>query len=432
MNRFFSFAARQTNFKHEIIAGLSTFWAMAYILVVNPTILSDAGMDFGAAMVATIIVTALACFLMAVMANYPIAIAPGMGVSAYIAYTVVLGQGKSWEECLGAVFIVALLLFLLTLFRVRQKLLTEIPLVFRHAIPAAIGLFLVCVGLKHVGIIAQTKGGSIIAPGEFLTLEALFTLVGVAIILALEALKVRSAFIIAILFCWALGLMFGLSHFEGIVALPPSLKPTLLKLDFSKLFQWDYLAVIFSIFLVTLLDSSAALVPLIKQAGLINERGFTSRMRRALIPDTIGSFVGSLIGSASLAVHMESAAGIKAGGKTGLVPLLVSLCFLGCLFFYPIVATIPRFAPAAVLIVLGLLMAGEVKEIRRKDWTDFVPALVIIISMPLTLSIFNGFSLGFISYALLKLVSGKIKEIHPFVGVLALLFLTHRILSCFM
>lgn len=322
------------------------------------------------------------------------------------------------------------LLFLLTVFKVRQKLLTEVPLTLRHSIAAGIGVFLIFVGLKHVGVIQQ-HGVNFISLGRVFTLEALLALMGIGLILILEAFKVRSAFILTILISWGLGFFFGLTHFEGVVALPPSLTPTFLKLDFPHCFQWDFVGVVCSLFLVTLLDSSVALATLTKQAHVYKGKGEIPRMQRALLPDAIGTLLGSLMGSASLAMHMESAAGIKVGGRTGVVPIFVSVCFLGCLFFYPVVVTIPHFAPASVLIVLGFLMLREAREIPWRQVTESIPACVTILMMPLTMSIYDGFSWGFITYALLKLLSGRFRELHLLVWILALLFLTHRIVECF-
>jgi AGZA family xanthine/uracil permease-like MFS transporter len=430
MRHFFGFITHKTTFRRELIAGLSTFATMAYVLVINASILRDAGMDFGAVMVATIIVTAISSLLMGLIAHYPIALAPGMGVSAYITYTIVKGQGRSWEECLAATLFVALFLLILTALKIRQKFLTEIPLALRHAIPAGIGVFLICVGLKHSGILIQEHEG-LIGYGNVLTLEALLTFLVLGAILILERLKIQSAYILMILVSWIFSILFHYSPYKGAIALPPSLEPTFLKLDFSTFWSWDFFTIFFSIFLVTLLDSTATLTTLVKQANLLNEKGHVDRIRKALIPDAVGTLVGSLIGSAAIAVHMESAAGIKAGGKTGFVPFFVALCFLSCLFFYPIVATIPNFAPSAVLIALGILMIGELKLINWKEWSDFIPALVILAIMPLTLSIYNGFSFGFIAYTFCKVIRGKRKEIHPLIAVLSLLFLSHRLFEIF-
>jgi len=412
--------------RQEFIGGISTFATMAYVLVVNASILSDAGMDFGSVMVATIIITAFASMLMGLMTNFPIAIAPGMGVSGYIAYTLVPVHGKTWQEALGAVFIVGIILLLLNAFKIRQKFIHVIPMAMRQATAGGVGLFLIVVGLKHVGIIKMTSSG-IVALDHILTIEALLMLMGVALILILEFFKIRSAFIITIIVSWIMGIVLGLTSFEGFVSWPPSLKPTWLQLEFKFPFSLDYFSLLFSIFLVTLLDSSAALIVLAKQANLLDEKGHIKKAQRALMPDALGTIFGSLIGTGSLAIHLESAAGIRAGGKTGLVPILVGLCFLACLFFYPIMVTIPHFAPAAVLIVLGYLMFKEVYKVSWRVLTESLPVFITLVTMPLTMSIYNGFIFGFASYSFLKLITGKIRSVHPFFWGLSIILVGHKL-----
>ncbi|MCB1116564.1 MAG: NCS2 family permease, partial [Chlamydiia bacterium] len=284
MRRFFHFHTHNVTLRRELIAGLSTFATMAYVLILNASILEDAGMNFGAVMVATIVVTTLSCLLMGLIAHYPIALAPGMGVSAYITYTIVKGQVGSWEECLAATCLVALLLLLLTALKVRQKLLTEIPLALRHAIPAGIGLFLIFVGLKHSGVIVQQEEGWI-QYGALFSYEALFMFLVLGAIFILERFRIQSAYILMILISWLLSVLFGYTTYQGLIALPPSLKPTLLKLDFTSFWSFDFFTIFFSIFLVTLLDSTATLTTLVKQANLLNEKGHVTRIRKALIPD---------------------------------------------------------------------------------------------------------------------------------------------------
>jgi AGZA family xanthine/uracil permease-like MFS transporter len=420
-----NFFPHDIDYKIETLAGLSTFVTMAYVLVINATILSEAGMDFGAVMVATILSTVFATLMMGLLTNFPMAIAPGMGVSAYFTFSIVLKQGKTWQQALGAVCIAALILLILNLFKVRQKILTEIPFTLRRAITAGIGLFLICIGLKQTGILMQGK--NIVVLGPFLLVESLLTLLGLAVIIVLERFRVRSAYILSILLNWGVALLLGFVKFEGIVALPPTLCPTFLKLDFSHLFQLDFLGILFSIFLVTLLDSSAGLITLAHLGGFVDKRGRIVKAQRALFPDAVGSMLGAVLGTGSLAIHLESAAGIKTGGRTGFVAFVVSLCFLACLFLYPFISTIPHFASAPVLIAIGWLMFKDLFTISWKKWEEMIPALLTVIIMPLTLSIYRGFVVGFISYSLLKLLRGKIKEVHPLCWILSLLFLIHMI-----
>jgi len=411
--------------KRELIGGFSTFATMAYILVVNATILSDAGMDFGAVMVATILVTAFSTLLMGGLTRFPIAIAPGMGVSGYIAYSLIPLQGKTWPESLAAVFIVGFLLLALNALRIREKLLHAVPSALRMGITGGIGLFLIFVGFKHVGLITLGRHGWI-ELGQWSFLPLALTLGGVGLIALLERFKVRSAFILVILLSWALALAFGLTSFEGVVSLPPSLLPTFLKMDLSSFWDRSFWSILFSIFLITLLDSSAALMTLAKQADLLDEKGKILKVHRALYPDAIGTILGGMLGTGSLAIHLESAAGIRAGGKTGIVAYVVAGCFLASLFFYPILVTIPPFAPAAVLIVLGFLMFKEVFQLSWKKLDEATAVLMILLIMPLTMSIYNGFFYGFVSYCFLKLISGKIKEVPVFCSVVALVLLVHR------
>lgn len=425
VSKYFQFSHHQTSFRRECFAGLSTFATMAYILVVNATILHGGGIDYGAALVASIIVTAFACLLMGLLTNFPIAIAPGMGASGYIVYTAINTQGYTWQECLGAVFIVGLILLILTVLRVREKLINEIPISLKLGITGGVGLFLMCVGLSHVGLIERSKG--FIALGHLWTLDAGLMLAGVAVIALLELLHVSSAYIITILLAWVVSLALGLTHFEGVVALPPSLSPTFLKLNLSGFFSWKFLKVLFSLFLVTLLDSSVALHTLGKQANLLDKEGKLTKVRRALLPDALGTMLGGLVGTGSLAIHLESTAGIKAGGKTGWVALFVAFAFLACLFFHPILVTIPQFAPASVLVVLGFIMFLEIFHLSFRQITEVVPALLTVLMMPLTMSIFNGFAVGFISYAVLKLLTKKMREVHVLVWILSALFLAYKI-----
>ena len=425
ISKYFQFHSHQTNLKRECFAGLSTFATMAYILVVNATILNGGGIDYGAALVSAIIVTAFACSLMGFLTNFPIAIAPGMGASGYIVYTAIHIQGYSWQECLGAVFVVGVILLILTLLRLREKLINEIPNALKLGITGGVGLFLICVGLSNVGLIYRSK--VFIALGEIWTLQAGLMLAGVAVITILELLNVSSAYIITILLAWVASLALGITRFEGLIALPPSLAPTFLKLNLSGFFSWSFLKVLFSLFLVTLLDSSVALHTLGKQANLLDKKGNLIKIRSALLPDALGTMLGGLIGTGSLAIHLESSAGIKAGGKSGWVALFVAFAFLSCLFFYPILITIPTFAPASVLVVLGFFMFKETFHLPFRKITEVIPAALTVLIMPLTMSIFNGFALGFISYVALKIFTGKTREVHALVWILAVLFLVYKI-----
>lgn len=417
LDRLFQLQKNKTNLRRELLAGLSTFATMVYVTAINPSILADAGMDFGAVLVATILSTVLATALMGLWANYPVAIAPGMGVSAFFAYSIVLKMHVPWNQALALCFIVAALLLFLNLIHARRRILAAIPVSLSRGITAGIGLFLMTVALKEVG--ALKVGGFWVQPGEIWTLSVGLLLIGVALIYGLIHLKIDGAFILGILIMWGLALSLGLTQWQGVFSLPPSLGPTFLALDFTGLGTLETGRALFSLFLVALFDSSAALLILARQAKLVDKEGKIMRPQRALLPDAIGSLTGSLLGSATLAIHLESAAGIRIGGKTGLTALTVAVLFLLCLFFYPLFSSLPHFATAPVLIILGEMMLQELRHVNWRDWTEWAPALAAGIIMPCTMSIYNGFLVGFLSYALLKLVSGRYREIDWLVAVLS-------------
>jgi adenine/guanine/hypoxanthine permease len=420
LRRLFKLNELKTNIKTELIAGLSTFATLVYVIAVNPAILADAGMDFGAVLVATVITTAFATALMGLLPNFPIAIAPAMGVSAFFTYSIVIGQKLPWQSVLAVVCLVATTLVVFHIFHLRRKILEKLPRALSLGATAGIGLFLACVGLKEVGLIKL--GDFFITFGSFKPLECGLLFAGTAFALILMRLHVKSAFILAILLIWSLALMTGLTHFKGIVSLPPSMKPTFAMLDFSNIWTLSYLKIYFSILLVAIFDSCAGLLILAHQAGLTDGGGKILRAQRALLPDALGSLLGSFIGTTILAIHLESSSGIRAGGRSGLTALFVSLLFICCLFFYPLVSSIPHFASASVLIILGGIMFCEVFLLNWKVPSDWVPALLALVTMPLTLSIYNGFLVGFITYPLMKVFSGQAKQISGVVWVFFLAF----------
>ena len=403
---------------HEVLAGLTTFTSMAYILVINPTILGLAGMNFGAVLVATIIVTSLSTFLMGVASNLPYAIAPAMGVSTFITFSMVLRDGASWQQALASVLIAAIVIFLLNLFHLRQKILSSMPPLLIHATVAGIGMFLIFVAFKEIGIIGyETKG--LVTLGEIFTKKSFIAFVTLLLMGVLTYFEISATFILGILFSWGLALWFKMTQFEGVFSLPPSLVPTFFKLDFSGFRNTTFWKLTFSLFLVNLFDSSASLHTLKK---FLKRDIPAPVVRRALFPDTIGGIVGSLLGSGSTAIHLESASGIHAGGRTGITSIVCAFLFLCCLFFYPVVSSIPSFASAPVLIVIGCLMLKELAFINFKKLTDVIPTLIVIIMMPLTFSIYLGFAFGFISFTLLKLISFQHKEVSALTIFLTILF----------
>lgn len=421
MKKFFGY----TSLKKELLGGFSTFATMVYVTAINPSILSDAGMDFGAVLVATILVTVFASGLMGLLANYPVSIAPGMGVSAFFAYSLVQRLGYEWQQMLALCAIAAALLLLFHFCHIRRKVIAAMPPSLGRGITAGIGLFLIVIALKEVG--AVTAGPIWIQLGAVWSAPMLLLLIGTALIATLLHFGIDAAFIIAILALWAVGLAIGATKWQGVVSWPPSLLPTLFAFEFRGLLSFDMLRPLFSLFLVALFDSSAGLIILARQAGLVDKKGQVLRPERALFPDAAGSLIGSALGSATLAIHLESAVGIRTGARTGLSSLIVAFLFLLCLFFYPLFSSLPNFATAPVLVTLGCMMVKELKLIEWSRATEWLPALIGGLIMPLTLSIYNGFLFGFLAYACSKLISGRTRDIDWLVWLLSSAFLIELI-----
>jgi len=430
LSKIFDLQARGTSIKTECLAGLSTFATMVYVVAVNPSILADSGMDFGAVLVATILSTAFATAFMGLWAHFPVAIAPAMGVSAFFTYSIVVGQNRPWQAVLAVACLVALTLVIFHLFHLRRKILEKMPSSLSRGITGGIGLFLACVGLKEIGLIDTSR--LFISFGHVNYLECSLLALGVFIALILMRLKIKGAFIVAILSIWALALTLGIVPWQGIVSLPPSLLPTLGAFDFSSIWSIQYLQIFFSLFLVALFDSCAGLLVLARQAGLTDPAGKIMRAQRALLPDALGSLLASFLGSATLAIHLESASGIKAGGRTGLTALVVSFLFVLCLFFYPLISSIPHFASAPVLMILGGIMLREALDIPWKDLSESIPAVLATVTMPLTMSIYNGFLVGFLAYPIAKTVFGKAKDVPALLWVFFLAFALQLSLDVFL
>jgi len=420
----FTIRERGSTVKQELLAGFTTFSSMVYIIFVNPSILAETGLDFGALMVATILTTVFSCAFMAFYADQPIAIAPGMGVSAFFTFTVILQHDNPVGMGLAAVLLSAIALFVLNQLGIREKILKSIPHPLVKGTVTGIGLFLIVVGLRQIGIVSPTLDGFITFHSP-LTYPALLTTIGLVVITVLINFKVRAAFLIGILINWILSLIIGLSEWKGLVAMPPSLAPNLFQVDFASILTPAFLQVFFSIFLVTLFDSSAALIVLSK---MLYPAGDLPRPRRCLTPDTCGSAVGSLLGCTSMAIHLESVSGIKIGGKSGLTALVVSIGFLLCIFFYPLVHSIPHFATSPVLVVIGVIMIREMGSALWNDATDVIPMLIAAIVMPITFSIYLGFATSYVAYSLIKLITGRIGTVHYFTWGLSILFAIHLVM----
>ncbi len=420
LDNFFKLKENGTSVKTEVLAGLTTFLAMSYIIVVNPDILSQAGMDYGAVFVATCIAAAIGCMMMGIIANYPIALAPGMGLNAYFTYSVVKGMGVPWEVALGAVFISGLLFIALSFLKIREAIINALPMSLKFAITAGIGLFLTLVALKNAGLVVANPA-TFVAMGDLKTHGPLFTLLGFFMILGLEHFRIRGAIIISILFVTILSIFLGYSTFNGVVGHVPSLAPTFMKMDFEHLFSASLIGVIFVFFFVDLFDSTGTLVGVAHRANLLKD-GKLPRLKKALFADSTAIVAGAALGTSSTTAYVESAAGAAAGGKTGLTAVVVGLLFLACLWFAPLASSVPAYATAPALLYVGVLMVRGLAEIDWSDVTEAAPALMTAAFMPFTYSIADGIAMGFITYAIVKLITGKAKTVPYMIWIIAALW----------
>lgn len=420
MERFFDMAARGTTPRTEVLAGLSTFLTMAYIIVVNPSIMAMAGIDQGAAFVATCLAAAIGCLLMGLIANFPIALAPGMGLNAYFAFAVVQGAGVPWQVALGAVFISGLLFFAVSVLRVREWLVNGIPFSLKLGIAAGIGFFLGLIGLKTMGIVVAHPA-TLVTLGPLTTPATLLACAGFLLIAGLSARSVPGAIVIGILATAAAGIPFGLTTWRGLVDLPPSLAPTLLQLDIAGALGLGIAGIVFTFFLVDLLDNTGTLIGTTHRAGLMRPDGTVPNLGRALMADSGGAMMGAVLGTSTTVSYIESAAGIQVGGRTGLTAVTVGLLFLLALFLAPLATAIPGFATAPALVFVACLMAQGLRDLRWDDATDFMPAIVTALAMPFTFSIATGIGLGFIAFAGVKTIAGRAREVHGAVWLIAAL-----------
>jgi len=420
LEKWFKLRENGTDVRTELVAGLTTFLTMAYIIFVNPSILGDAGMPKGAVFVATCIAGALGCLIMGLYANYPIALAPGMGLNAYFAYVVVKGMGMPWQMALGAVFISGTLFLLVSVFKLREMIVNGIPHSIRTAITVGIGLFLGLISLRSAGIVVSNPD-TLVKVGNLHEAPTLLAILGFFLIVALDRLKVKGAILIGILAVTVLSFFFGGNHFNGVVDMPPSLSPTLFKLDLMGAVSVGLLNVVLVFFLVELFDATGTLMGVANRAGLL-VNGKMERLNKALLADSTAIVAGSLLGTSSTTAYIESAAGVQAGGRTGLTAVAVAVLFLACLFISPLAGVVPSYATAPALLYVACLMLRELIDIDWSDTTESVPAAVAALTMPFTYSIALGVAFGFISYALLKLLTGRVREVRPVIWAIACVF----------
>lgn len=429
--KIFRLKEKKTNVKTEIMAGITTFMTMSYILAVNPQILGDAGMDKGAVFTATIIASIIAILIMALYANLPFALAPGMGLNAFFTYTVVMTMGKSWEFALAAVFIEGIIFVFLTFFNVREAIFNAIPRSLKTAVSVGIGLFIALIGLLNSTVIVKNDVG--LGLGNLVSKESFIFFIGLLIMAVLTARKTKGALLIGIVISTIIALFTGVSKLPegGIIQLPPSLSPIAFKLDFSSMFSLEMFSVVFAFLFVDLFDTIGTLTGVATKAKMLDENGQLPNAGRALFADSIGTTLGALLGTSTVTTFVESATGVAEGGRTGLTALSTGFCFFLSIFFYPLITIIPAQATAAALVMVGLFMIDSIVDINFGDFTESFPAFMTIIMMPFAYSIAEGIAFGMISYASVKLLTGKGKEVSPLVYVLALVFLLRYLLPLF-
>ena len=423
LEKIFKLKNFNTDFKSEVLAGITTFITMAYIIFVNPQMMAASGMDIGASFVGTCIAASIACIAMGVYANWPVGLAPGMGLNAFFTYTVVGEMGYSWEVALGAVFLAGILFFIMSVTSLRQWMLESIPFNLRIAMGAGVGLFIGIIGLKSGGIITSNEA-TLLSMGDLTKPETILAMFSFLVIAVLSIRKIPGAIVIGIFLVTSVALALNLIKFNGIVSSPPSLMPVLLKLDISQAFDLAMISIIMSFLFVNLFDTAGTLVGVANQAKLINADGDIDNLDRALKADSGSSAVGSLFGCSPVTSYVESSAGIEAGGRTGLTAVTVGMLFLLAIFFAPLASMIPAYATSGALIYVAILMLSSMEKLNWTDLSDLLPALVIIVMMPLTFSIANGIALGFLSYVIIKIFSGQIKAISSGAWFLTIVFLS--------
>ena len=425
LEKVFKLSKNDTNVKTEVLAGITTFMTIAYILVVNPTILGEAGMDKGAVFTATAIASSIGCIIMGLLANYPIILAPSMGINAFFTYTVVLGMGYTWQFALCAMFIEGIIFILLTVTNVREKIIECMPDVLKHAITAGIGLFITFIGLVNAGIVQQ--GGAIISLGNIKSPVVILSIIGLMIATTLLIKNVNGAFLISIIITSIIGMVFSIVPMPtGFIDLPPSIQPVFMKVfdvGKSQILSLDMLVIVLTLLFVNMFDSIGFLLGIADKANLLDENGNMPNVKKALVAESVSTTISSILGTSTLATTVESGSGIAVGGRTGLTAVITGILFLISLFFAPLFVSIPSQATAPILILVGFLMASSILRINFNDFTDAIPAFITFVMMPLSYSVADGIMFGIISYTFLKLVSGKKDQTKLSLIILSIVFI---------
>jgi adenine/guanine/hypoxanthine permease len=419
--KFYQLKANGTTVKTEILAGVTTFLTMAYILAVNPNILSVTGMDKGALFTATAVASIVGTLAMALLAKLPFAQAPGMGMNAFFAFTVCLGMGYSWQFALTAILIEGVIFFIMNMLNIRAAIVDAIPSTLKNAISVGIGLFIAFIGLQDAGIVVNNDA-TLVSIGHITTGTALLGLIGIVLTSVLLIRKVKGALLLGILGTALIGIPMGITKFGGIMSMPPDPSPLFFKFDFSHLFTWDMLIVTFTFLFVDVFDTVGTLIGVCAKANMLTPEGQIPNVKKAFYADAIGTTSGAIFGTSAVTTYVESAAGVSEGGRTGLTALIAAGCFALALVFAPLFLSIPSAATAPVLVLVGLMMLSPIKDINLEDYSEAVPAFICIIAMPLMYSIAEGISLGLCSYVLLNMISGKFKKVSIAMYILAILF----------
>lgn len=423
LKKLFGFDPTKTSVKTEIIAGVTTFLTMSYILAVNPSMFGQLdGMPGGAVFTSTALAAIIGCLAMAFWGKLPFGLAPGMGLNAFFVYSVCMGMGYSWQFALTAVLIEGIIFIILTLTNVREAIVNAIPLSLRNAIGAGIGLFIAFIGLESAGVIVPDDA-TLVALGDITSGSALLALIGIIITGFLYARNVPGAILIGILVTMVIGIPMGVTEFQGVLSSPESIKPIFCQFDFENIFSLDMLVVVFTFLFIDMFDTVGTLVGVCTKAKMVDEKGNIYRLKQAFMADAIATTFGSMLGTSTTTTYVESAAGVAQGGRSGLTAFAVACCFLIALFFSPLFLSIPAAATAPALVLVGLLMLEPIRNIPFEDFTESIPAFVCVIMMPLTYSISNGILLGMIAYVLMNLICGKFRKITPAMYILAVLFI---------
>ena len=422
LKKLFGFNPKETTVRTEVMAGITTFLTMAYILAVNPNILSETGMDKGALFTTTVLMSALPTIFMALYAKLPLALAPGMGLNAFFAYTVCMVMGYSWQFALTAVFLEGLVFLLLTVTNLREKIVDVIPATLKDAIGAGIGLYIAFIGLKSAGVVVHNDA-TLVSLGDLTSGSALLAVIGIVITSVLLVKNVKGALLFGILLTTLIGIPMGVTRIDGVFSIPPSVDPIFMKFEWDHIFSKDMIIIVFTFLFVDLFDCIGTVIGVTNRAGMVKSDGKIPRLKEIFMVDSVSTVAGAVMGTSTVAVYVESAAGVNEGGRTGLTSFITGLCFLLALFFAPLFLAIPAAATTPVLVLVGLMMMSSVLKIDFSDYSEAIPAFICVLLMPLTYSISEGIVLGHLSYVFINLLSGKFKKISIGMYILAAIFL---------